>query len=526
MKNLGFIALCLLLLTACQKDSKSSKGSKPAAKNIILVIGDGMGPQQISLLYYFAKLNTLGIMSEKDFSLRKVANAGKVSMSTTEPTDNIVVDSACSATQLATGIASRPEMIGLDAMGNRQETILEKAKKRGMATGLVSDTRITHATPASFAAHVPNRWMEDEIATQLLENGPDILMSGGANRFVPMGANKQLAAHLTVKSKRRDQRNLIEEARKDKYSILYSKKDLDNFKGEKNSKILGLFTNHNMPNGIWYSKNKERTDRHIPTLLEMSKTSLDVLSKNDKGFFLMIEAGQIDWAGHQNDAGLMLHELMSLNETVNYLHEWVKKNPDTLLVVTADHETGNFAFGYNVLGIPAEESLTGSEFKNQKYQRSMNYAENSVVDSIYQQKMSLKEMWKRFDKLEDSERNSKSLQSLIKNNTGYELSSEKTKEILSLGPNPNYLKWHKYLNRLMIPKVGDFGEFYHDPDVTKICLVGRAIGPKQSVTWGTGGHTATPVQVFSQGPKAALDKIKSFTNHIELGKSLLEILSL
>jgi alkaline phosphatase len=204
----------------------------------------------------------------------------------------------------------------------------------------------------------------------------------------------------------------------------------------------------------------------------------------------------------------------------------LKSHPDTLLVVTADHETGNFAFGYNVLNIPDEENVTGKAFENKSYKRAFNYGRANTLDKIYLQKTSLKELWERYEKLDRSQKNPNGLRELVLDITGYEISLEKATQVLTEVPNPNFSKWHKVLNYAKMPVVNDFKEFYYDPDVTKICLIGRAIGPAQSVTWGTGGHTATPVGVFSQGPAKALTHIKGFTNHRELGKSLQAILGL
>ena len=150
----------------------------------------------------------------------KLAQGGKIVLSRTNPADTLVVDSACSATQLAIGAPTLSEVIGIDADGNPAETILELAARRGKSTGLVSDTRLTHATPASFAAHVAHRDMENEIAVQMLENGVDVMLSGGARHFLPQKVNEKGAAYdkwvkrtdnaFNVKSKRTDNRKPLE----------------------------------------------------------------------------------------------------------------------------------------------------------------------------------------------------------------------------------------------------------------------------------------------------------------------------
>ena len=140
-------------------------------KNLILMIGDGMGPQQIGLLELYAREAPNSIYKGKQTGISKFAQSGLMGMSMVNPYDAIVVDSACSATQLAIGKLAPSEVVGLDASGNPQETLLEKAKRLGKATGLVSDTRLTHATPAAFASHQPHRSLENDIAEEMLNVG-------------------------------------------------------------------------------------------------------------------------------------------------------------------------------------------------------------------------------------------------------------------------------------------------------------------------------------------------------------------
>ncbi len=143
-----------------------------------------------------------------------------------------------------------------------------------------------------------------------------------------------------LKSKRKDERNLLTEAQQQGYSLAFNRDMLENAKGEK---VLGLFAYSGMNDGIAYSHSKNDPKRTQPSLKEMTEKALDVLSKDKDGFFLMVEGGQIDWAGHSNDAGTMLHELIKFDEAVNSVYEWAKGREDTLVIVTADHETGSLA---------------------------------------------------------------------------------------------------------------------------------------------------------------------------------------
>src|SRR3989338_87436 len=146
-------------------------------KNIILMIGDGMGPQQISLLLQYAKqAPDAAAVPDRTLSLERLIAAGETGMMSTYPKDNLVIDSAASATHLATGEFTRTEMVGLNRNGFFAETLLEKARRLGKSTGLVTDTRVTHATPAAFAAHQMHRSMENEIAEDILKTQPDVIL--------------------------------------------------------------------------------------------------------------------------------------------------------------------------------------------------------------------------------------------------------------------------------------------------------------------------------------------------------------
>ncbi|MEO1273349.1 MAG: alkaline phosphatase, partial [Myxococcota bacterium] len=234
----------------------------PKITNVILMIGDGMGPQQIGLLMEYAHRAPTSIYKGRVTALEDIMDQGRIGMSRHGPADGIVVDSACSATQLATGVAAPSEVIGVDAQGNPAETILEKAKKMGKATGLVSDTRITHATPAAFAAHVPHRSMENAIAAAMLKTGPDIMLSGGLRHWIPASSNEEgstaqqtlttiTGGKLKLKSKRSDERNLIAEAQEAGYEVIFDRTAL---KSSKYDKILGLFAYSGMMDGIQASR--------------------------------------------------------------------------------------------------------------------------------------------------------------------------------------------------------------------------------------------------------------------------------
>ena len=394
--------LASTLLTACISQP-SHNTSDPASeiKNIVLMIGDGMGPQQVGLLQDFAKLSKTRIYHNRDTALELFAHEGQLALSSTRPFGQLVVDSACSATQLASGKPALSEAIGLDVDGNSTQTILEKAKTLGKSTGLITDTRITHATPAAFAAHQAHRSMENEIAIDMMENSVDVLLGGGLRHWIPQNSSSVDTAlvalinepSVQIKSKRKDTRNLLEEAKNATYHLAFNAQQLDEITS---GKVLGLFSSNAMLDGIAYSHCKVAENCIQPSLADMTKKALDLLSEDEDGFFLMVEGGQIDWAGHNNDAGDLLHQMLKFDEAVQAVYDWVENRSDTLVVITADHETGGFGFSYSRKNVPTgDPSITGDAFvaSNSVYKPSFNFANPDVLDKLYAQKKDFYNIW-------------------------------------------------------------------------------------------------------------------------------------
>ncbi|MCG3816145.1 alkaline phosphatase [Photobacterium damselae] len=492
-------------------------------KNVILMIGDGMGPQQVGLLESYAKLAPNSIYKGKPTALYQLAQDGVIGSSLTHPDDAIVVDSACSATMLATGISTGSEVIGIDPDGNSIETVLEKAKRMGKATGLVSDTRMTHATPAAFAAHQPHRSLENEIASDMLETQVDVLLSGGLRNWIPQSANQQGEVYqqlqtlthgdVGLKSKRKDERNLLLEAKDLGYSLAFNKQMLEETTG---SKVLGLFASSGMADGIEYSKTKEDPARTQPTLREMTEKALEVLAKNDKGFFLMVEGGQIDWAGHSNDAGTMLHEMLKFDNTIDAVYQWAKGRDDTLVIVTADHETGSFGFSYSGYQLPEPQKRSGEAFAQRDYAPNFNFGAFTILDGLYQQKKTYSGMLTEFGQLPKDKQTAKQLMKIVNNNSEFAITEAQAKAVLTDKTNPYHVDGHSYLSESTIPAIHDFDAFY--PYNDRANLLARVQGAKQNIVWGTGTHTHTPVNVFAWGPTDVILPVSKILHHSELGE--------
>ncbi|KDQ16615.1 hypothetical protein BOTBODRAFT_53735 [Botryobasidium botryosum FD-172 SS1] len=314
-------------------------------KNFILTIPDGFGPASEVFARDFVQWQN----SDKGWNLQLASDTVQVGSVRTRSTDSYVTDSAASATAYSCGIKTYNGAIGIDEDGNPCGTVLEAAKLAGYKTGLVVTSRITHATPASFASHIYDRDQEDKIALQLVGYQPvnvtgkpvaDILLGGGLGFFIP---------NTTAGSSRKDNLDLLSIARKAGVNTFTTRADFDRLnKGNLPGgglPYIGLFTNSHMSYEIDRNSTKE------PSLLEMTKTALNSLRKatrhSDKGYFIMIEASRIDHAGHSNDLIGHLHDIIQYNEVVKYLKEWVDADPDgeTVLVGTADHECAGLTLG-------------------------------------------------------------------------------------------------------------------------------------------------------------------------------------
>ncbi|MBK1886959.1 alkaline phosphatase [Marinobacter sp. DY40_1A1] len=523
-----------LLLAACapmQTDSQAASAEPETAKNVIMIIGDGMGPQQIGLLLAYAKQAPNSVVADGITAFDRIAENGPMGISMTHANDNLVVDSAASATQLATGKLAGAEMIGADKDGNTAESILEKAKKLGKSTGLVSDTRITHATPAGFAAHQSHRSLENEIAVDLLNNNVDVMLSGGLRYWIPASANdEQSAARLElealtegsvrIKSKRKDNRNLIAEAQQKNYALAFNLDQMNQADG----KMLGLFAYSSLPNAIVENRTKSDPNRTIPTLKEMSEKAIATLSKNDEGFFLMIEAGQIDWAGHYNDTGTMLHEMLRMNETLNYVLDWAEGRDDTLVVVTADHETGGFGFSYSANDLPHGRDLPGDVFKEQQFKPGFNFGDVSTLDKLYEQKSSYGDIfYSQFDGLNEREQTPASLARIVNAETSFNITEEQAARVLATEDNPFYTEGHSYLSSKTVPKMDVNGAFFvYQTDDNRQNLLAREVAEQQNVVWSTGTHTNTPVLVFTQGPAKAAAPFGKILHHTDVGQYAIE----
>lgn len=312
--NIRTITLSLLTLfsisfISCKSDpSEANSVATPTKtevktpKNIILMIGDGMGLSQVSAAIYYKE------SGDPNFD-----RFGTIGLSKTSSYSDRITDSAAGATVFSAGVKTYNGAIGVDKDTIAVPTIVEQLSERGFSTGIVATSSIQHATPASFYAHVEHRRMYEEISEFIAESGVDIF-AGGGSKFL---------------TDRKDGRNLLDEIAEAGYLIHTEALPATFSEG----KELIVLAEDGMP-----KMNEGRGD----FLTKATRLAIDKLVQNDNGFFLMVEGSQIDWGGHNNDAPYLVEELLDFDETIGAVLDFAAENGETLVIVTADHETGGY----------------------------------------------------------------------------------------------------------------------------------------------------------------------------------------
>ena len=345
MKNIYFIAvLCTSLLISCNTPSDSEKEvliteqlmvaaettvkgprlslvADQPIKNVIFMIGDGTGIAQL----YSGQLQEVG--SDGYLHAQRLPITGIIK---THAEDNLITDSASGATAYSCGIKTNNGVIAQDSDGNECVTLMELAQQAGMKTGLVATSGVTHATPASFATHIDSRNKYSEIAEQMVESEVDVILGGGLEYFIPSDS---------AGSNREDQLNVLSSLRDKGYSVVLDRQAMIE---EDSEQIFGLFSPSGMP-----------SENRVPSLAEMTNKAVESLSSNENGFFLMVEGSQIDWGGHANETPYVVREVKDFDDAIGVVLTFAQENPGTLVIITADHETG----GMTINGVNRENTM-------------------------------------------------------------------------------------------------------------------------------------------------------------------------
>jgi alkaline phosphatase len=341
---------CLLLLAAASMSLPLAPpspafsfdrqyGSRREAKNIIFMVPDGMGLADVTAARIFKN----GI----DGPPLHFETLEHIGYQRTYSANSMITDSAPAASAWACGEKFNNGEICFHGDGRpNYPSILELAKRKGMATGLVATSTITHATPAAFGAHVANRNCETEIARQYVQaTQPDVLLGGGTAKFHPAAADNCGTSG-----------DFILEAANAGYTVVQTKAELDTAVSDRAWKILGLFSKEGMTPE--YLRTPGIAEPRLP---EMTAAALCLLEGKRNGFFLMVEGSQVDWGNHANNLQYQVGETLAFDEAVKAVLDWINASPErrehTLLIVSPDHETGGFA-----INGPADRLLRAGEY--------------------------------------------------------------------------------------------------------------------------------------------------------------------
>jgi alkaline phosphatase len=305
----------LALSLACA----SPPPAPPAPHAVVMLIGDGFGFSQLTL----ARLALAGKGGR--LGMEAMPATGIVS---TWSASNAVTDSGAGSTAFGSGVKTDNQYIGLDPQRRPTRSLGEIAKAAGWRVGYVTTTRITHATPACFYAHHDDRYDEEAIAAQLIAADVDLALGGGLSNFLP----------ASVGGARRDGRDLLEEAKRTGWKVIERGSPLA---WDGGGKLLGLFAHGHLAYAL--DDRNYPVERRDPSLASLTRLALDGLAQDGKPFFLLVEGGRIDHAGHDFDAAGVVAESKGFDEAVVTTLAWAREHPATLVVLTADHATGGLA---------------------------------------------------------------------------------------------------------------------------------------------------------------------------------------
>ncbi|MDR1622029.1 MAG: alkaline phosphatase [Synergistaceae bacterium] len=303
--------------------SEKAKLPNPQIKNIIVLIPDGMSVGGVTLTRWYNAYDSASgkIDTGKKLALDEMASG---LMRTYWQADGIVgaiTDSAPAATALATGNKTNDKFIAVTPAKTPVASILEAAKLKGKATGLVATSQIMHATPADYSSHYPDRSKEEIIAEQQVYNNIDVMFGGGWSRL----------------SGREDKEDLIAVLRQKGYSYVTDKEGLKNLSG----KVWGMFA----ALGMSYEMDRVENTPSEPSLADMTQAAVNILSKDPDGFFLMVEGSKIDWAAHANDPIALISDIDAFDQAVKTALEFAKKDNQTMVISITDHGNGGVTIG-------------------------------------------------------------------------------------------------------------------------------------------------------------------------------------
>lgn len=443
MKAFRFFAAVLFAISVFLVSSCHQTPQEPKAKYVFLFIGDGMGLSQVIATEAFQSAMSGGEYLPLGF--RQFPGTG---LSTTYAANRFVTGSAAAGTSLATGFKTKIGRISMDTSGTLPLlTIAEKAKAKGMKVGVISSVSIDHATPAAFYAHQPSRSMYHEISLDLAASNIDFFGGGG------------------FKDPVREEVNALDLAIQNGYQYI---NNIEGFKALKPGEGKVLFIHPDLASGEALRYAIDQPEGYF-TLADITKKGIEYLD-NENGFFMMVEGGKIDWVCHANDGGAMVREVLDFSAAVDVAVRFYKQHPEeTLIVVTADHETGGLGLG-NV---------------------KMNYESNYVL--LANQKVSGDDFNKVLvDWRKDNKLNEKGFQKMLGITAEYfGIGDENTPVLLD---EDEMGRMHKAFEEYDISQKGEYAEY--SPVTYQSTLI---LSTRAGMGWTSQTHTGIAVPVYAIG---------------------------
>ena len=447
-----FLAVTLAVATLAPSFVFADTKDYGSAKNVIMMIPDGLSIEALTTARWMTE--------DKKFVMDDMATG----LVRTNNSNTPIADSAPAATAMATGIKTESPFVGCyptkggmpgavevekDRAKQPIANVLEGAKRSGRSTGIVSTSNIQHATPADFSAHNPDRNNYEDLGEQQVYQGMDVVLGAGSKYL--------------KKESRKDKEDLISEIKNKGYDYVTTKKAMKDSNGEK---IWGLFEDKAFP----YEIDRDKVNK--PSLAEMTDKALNVLSKNDNGFFLMVEGSEVDWAAHSNDPVALVHEIKAFDDAVKVAKDFADTHKDTVIVIAADHGTGGITFGHRNISKGYDKTPL-----------------NEFTDLILSAKISVT---KAAEEVKEDKSNVKDVM------TKHFGIKDLTEEEMNLIKN--------------------------EKDI--VSSMGRIISARSHITWTTGGHVGGDIGLYSYSTSENAERLIGTVHNYQIGRYLEDILDL
>ena len=457
-KCLAALAAIALALTGCSSTAVSTADSPSQPKNIVIMFADGVAPTQWDFGRYSSEVLRKLPFASTDVVFRD----GVLGLMSTSPLGPYVTDSAAAASAMSTGFKAEIGAVSITPDGTPKRTLMQAAKAAGKRIGLVTTATVYDATPAAFSVNAKSRRDSQVLVDLYFALEPDVVLGGGADFFLPLGMSG---------GKRKDGKDLIAAFRAKGYQVA---RDTAQLRAASGAKLLGLFANEDMDLEL------DRDPAREPVTADLAAAALRALSQHSpNGFVLLVENENTDTAGHANDAAALMRALWAFDDAVKVALEFQRRNPDTLLIVTGDHETGGFSPTYALKNLSSlsggNRFTTGDEHLHMLERITMSL-------DMAKEKLGASPSGEALDQL------------VAEHFPGFRLDADLRELVVS----------RKTLER-------NFGYVPQN-------VLGRMVARQTGYYWGTSGHTPEPVAVGAIGPGAEL--FRGYQDNTDFGKHL------